>query len=356
MNETMRREIVGQPDLLTRLLPALRAAVEGLTLSTGRIFSGGCGDSAFAAGAAAGLFAAAGIDYRPASAMDLAFHAPLAPGDLVVLMSISGGTRRTVQAARRSRAAGARTLAVTCNAESPLARTCDQCLILPFTPLSRRTPHTADYLATLLALAVLAERCGGRRNDALDRLPDVLAEVVDRTGAGAAALVRAAPSAAGVAKLFILGQGPNLATAHYIAAKFHEAGGLAGLAGETENFVHGMNFMVEPQDVVCVIGGDGPGAFRAAELLPGLTGLCRQVVAIGGDGEPLDDVITLAWPSLRSSLSVFPAAVIGQVLCLAWATAFRLDVEAPRAGRPGGDLHMNVQRAWMTQTPDGSTP
>lgn len=352
MNETMRREIVGQPDLLTRLLPALRAAVEGLTLSTGRIFAGGCGDSAFAAGAAAGLFAAAGIDYRPASAMDLAFHASLAPGDLVVLMSISGGTRRTVQAARCSRAAGARTLAVTCDAESALARGCDQCLILPFTPLSRRTPHTADYLATLLALAVLAERCSGRRNDALDRLPDVLAEVIDRTGAGAAALVRAAD---GAAKLFILGQGSNLATAHYIAAKLHEAGGLTGLAGETENFVHGMNFMVEPQDVVCVIGGDGPGAFRAAELLPGLTRLCRQVVAIGGDGKPLDDVIILAWPSLCSALSVFPAAVIGQLLCLAWATALRLDVEAPRAARPGGDLHMNVQRDWMTQTPDGST-
>lgn len=350
MNETMRREIVGQPDLLTRLLPALRAAVQELTLGTGRIFAGGCGDSAFAAGAATGLFGAAGIDFRPASAMELAFHASLTQGDLAVLMSISGGTRRTVQAAQRSRALGARTLAVTCDADSALARACDQCLVLPFTPLSRRTPHTADYLATLLALAVLAERCCGRRNEALDRLPDILANVIERSGAAAAGL---AGTGDGAAKLFVLGQGPNLANAHYIAAKFHEAGGLTALAGETENFVHGMNFMVEPCDTVCVIGGDGPGAFRAAELLPGLIRLCRHVVAIGGDADVPAGAAALRWPQLPPALSVFPAAVIGQCLCLAWATTRGLDVEAPRAGRPGGDLHMDVQRTWMTRTADG---
>ncbi len=70
----MRREIFGQPALLATLLPALRQAAGALELSARRVLAGGCGDGAFAAGAAAGMFARSGIDYRSASAQELAFH------------------------------------------------------------------------------------------------------------------------------------------------------------------------------------------------------------------------------------------------------------------------------------------
>lgn len=331
------------------LLPALRQAANGLDLSAHRIWAGGCGDSAFAAGAATGMFAASGIDYRPATAQELAFHTSLGSEDLVVLMSISGGTRRTVQAARRARAAGTRTLAVTCNPDSALAEACHLTLVLPFQPLSRRTPHTAEYLATLLALAVLAETRGGQRDDGLDRLPDVIGEVIAATDAPAAELVGSLGVAA---KIFVLGQGANLATAHYIAAKFHESGGLTALAGETENFVHGMNFMIEPEDLVCVIGDDGPGAFRAAELLPGLAQLCRHVAAIGAVGDVSADATRLGGVSVPPALTVFPAAVVGQLLCLAVVEKIRLAVEEPRAGRPRAALHAKIQHTWITRTDD----
>ena len=346
MSATFRREIFGQPALLTELLPALRATVDGLARPAGRVFAGGCGDGFFAAGAAAGLFAQGRIDYRPASAHDLAFHVPLGPGDTVVLASVSGGTRRTVQAARRARDLGARTIAVTCDGGSPLATSCDDRLVLPFQPLDRRLPHTADYLATLLALAVLAEAAAGRPDADLDNLPAVLAQVLQESADAALAAGGALDPSA---KLFVLGQGANQATAQYIAAKFHESGGLTALWNETENFVHGMNFMVDPEDLVVVIGGDGPGAFRAEELLVGLKRLCQHVVAIGVDPATAP-VGSIGLPPMQPSLNVFAAAVIGQLLCLGLVEAKGMAVDQPRAGRVAALTHAEVQRAWMTQT------
>ena len=350
----MRQEIFGQPQLLAECLPRLRDAVGRLDLGAGRVFAGGCGDGLFAAGAGAGLFAESAVDYRAMSALELGWHCRLGVDDLVLLLSISGGTRRTVEAAYRARAAGARTLAITCGVNSELAQACDDILLLPFTPLSRRTPHTADYLVSLLALAVLAESVNARMDSELDGLPTLLQRVIEQQRTPTMTL------AAGLKlehRIFILGQGANLATAQYIAAKFHESGGLCALWNETENFVHGMNFMPEADDLICVIGDDGPGSFRAMELIPGLTRLCRRVALIGTataqneiPGATDSVLLHLATPMLRPALTVFANAVIGQLLCLGLIEAYDLPVELPRAGRSGGAMQAEVQYEWMMQT------
>ncbi len=347
MSETMRLEIRRQPALVSEILPLLREAVKGLDLRGSRMVAAGCGDGFFAAGAGSAFFASAGMEYLPATAHDLAFHITVRESDLVVLLSISGSTRRTVQAAWMARSKGANTLAITCNRKSRLAAECAQVLELPFQPLSRKTPHTADYVATLVALAVLAERCRGQPDESLDRLPDVIEGTLATSEKIASVSARSLDPST---KLFFLGQGSNLYTAQYIAAKFHESGGLVALAFETENFVHGANFMVEPTDLVCVIGDGSPGAFRALELMPGLTRLCDHVLLIGNDDIPCGNLVKLTYPAVPSTATVFPSAVAGQVLCYAIAEAFGLAVEEPRAGRERGSLHAEVQHAWMTQT------
>ena len=266
-----------------------------------------------------------------------------------MLASISGSTRRTVQAARKARSVGADTLALTCNPDSVLAIACEKTLVLPFQPLSRRTPHTADYLATLVALAVLAEHLRQQRDETLDILPVIIRGTLASAEALAANLVRSFNPGG---KLFVLGQGSNLYTARYIAAKFHESGGLVALAAETEDFVHGVNFMAERDDLFCVIGGDGPGAFRALELVPGLTRLCDRVALVGNTPNTAAAVVQLEYPAVRPAMTVFPSAVAGQILCLAVAEALGLAVEMPRAGRAAGALHSEVQRGWMTCTSD----
>ena len=348
MSETMRREILGQPELLADIVPGLRRRAADLPLpSEACVWAGGCGDSAFAAAAMAGWFRSCGVPYRPATAHDLAFHSPVGRGDVVILMSISGGTRRTVQAARRVKDKGASAVAITCNPDSTLAHACEHVLPLGFQPLSRRTPHTADYLATLLALAVLGETWGERRADRLNGVPAAVEETI-ATAKDAAMAFGADLHENG--KLFVIGQGANRATADYIAAKYHESGGLTALSAETENFVHGMNFTVEPDDSVLILGGDGDGAFRADELASSMGRLCRSVALARADGAAATQSTLLTGATIEPTLSPFVLATIGQLVCLGTITARGLPVEETRAGRGDAATHGDVQSNWMSAT------
>jgi len=342
----MRREILGQPELLAGILPGLRRHAADLPPPHGAtVWAAGCGDSAFAAAAMAGWFRSCDVSYRSATAHDLAFHSSVGPDDVVMLMSISGGTRRTVQAAGHVQDMGASTVAITCNPDSALARACDHVLPLGFQPLSRRTPHTADYLATLLALAVLGETWGGRPADQLNSVSGAVEETI-ATAKGAAMAFGADQHEAG--KLFMIGQGGNRATADYIAAKYHESGGLPALSAETENFVHGMNFMVEPDDSVLILGGDGDGAFRADELASSMGRLCRSVALARADGDTAAQSTLLTGATIEPTLSPFVLATIGQLVCLGTITARGLPVEETRAGRGDAATHGDVQSNWMS--------
>lgn len=332
----MAEEIGAQPAVLRAALPTLRAALADLEPAAGRVFAGGCGDSLFAAGAIAGGFTAGGLDYRSCSAMQLACYEALRPGDRCILLSVSGGTRRTVEAAVRARAQGCGVLAVTVNPESALARAADRVLVLPYQPLSRTTPHSLDYSVSLLALAAIAERLAGRTDAALDRA----ALVAERAVKGQAAAIlqhgRPAPT------WYFLGAGPGLATAAYAAAKWHEAGGQRAMALELENAVHGANFMLEPGDCVLLLATDAQALAQSQRLRDGLRRLGCRVCLIGPAAASADLVLeSEGW------LAELEAAMLVQRLCLAVVEAAGLDLAAPRAGRPAGDLHLEVQREWM---------
>ena len=134
----MRRELEQQPGLLVEIAAALDASAEALRpRAGGRVWAGGCGDSLFAAEALAPHFRAAGYGYRAASAAEMLWDGEIAEGDTVIAISISGSTRRTVEALGKARQTGARTVAVTINPDSALAEIADETLRLPYTPVSR---------------------------------------------------------------------------------------------------------------------------------------------------------------------------------------------------------------------------
>jgi len=332
----MAEEIRVQPAVLRAALPKLRAALADLEPPAGRVFAGGCGDSLFAAGAMAGAFAAGGLDYRSCSAMQLACYEVLRPGDLCILLSVSGGTRRTVEAAVRARAQGCRVLAVTVKPESALAQSADRVLVLPYQPLSRTTPHSLDYSVSLLALAAIAERLAGCPDEALDRVPQVAEPAVEAQSAAIAQHGLPAPT------WYFLGAGPGLATAAYAAAKWHEAGGQRAMALELENAVHGANFMVAPGDCIVLFATDPHARAQSLRLLEGLRRLGCRVCLIGPAEAGADLVL-----ASEGWLAELEAAILVQRLCLAVVEAAGLDLAAPRAGRPAGDLHLEVQREWM---------
>ena len=335
MNETMEREIHAQATVLPEMLPKLIAAAAALPIPTGRIFAGGCGDSAFAPAALIGMFDS--LDLRATTAMELAHFTRLRPGDTVLLSSISGNTRRTVEAAEMARRTGAQVIAVTCGSDSRLPAAADATILLPFTPISRKTPHTLDYTATLLALAVLA--LSWRKDDpkalhpALDALPMLLdagRNFADQTLAGMTE----------DAKIFLIGAGPDLATASYGAAKFHEAGGRTAIAAETENFIHGANFMVEPADTLIAVATNPESLRRGTQVADALRPLAATARLLTPPKHDLEGPTGNFADLLAATLSL-------QLLCWQFACRSGSDVEAPRAGRPRADRHMSAQSELM---------
>jgi fructoselysine-6-P-deglycase FrlB-like protein len=134
----------------------------------------------------------------------------------------------------------------------------------------------------------------------------------------------------------------------YAAAKFHEAGGLVALHEETENFVHGMNYLVEPGDVVSLIAPTDSSTFRAKELVKGLTDL--NAVVVGISDIDLGASFHLPLPKSAPLLTPFLESLGSQVLCHTVAHHLSLSLEENRAGRDNGQMCKHVQAKWMQET------
>ncbi|MCK0168189.1 SIS domain-containing protein [Jannaschia sp. S6380] len=318
----MQRELDAQPELLPAIAARLTGAVRDLRPAPGTtVWSGGCGDSLFAARAVARLWRGQGLDLRPASAAEMLWDAPITARDLVVGISISGSTRRTVDAVQAAARTGARTLAVTMKSDSALAQVADAVLPLDYEPISRAIPHGLDYHVTVLALAALA---GDLDADAIGTI------IAARTSAHLDTARAVAAGLPDAPRFVFLGCGAALGSAEYGAAKMHEAGGLPAWAFEGENVAHGAQFMLRPGDHVMLCGDGGPGDARTLALRHGLERLGVTVGAAGfDDGHPL--------------LAALDAGLACQALCLAVAERLDLDVTDPGRGTAAAE----VQRDWF---------
>lgn len=345
INETMKWEIHLQPEIIKMALPQLREQLQGMNLTPARVLAGGCGDSYFAALASRGTFATRGMPFVAATAQELTSYTTFGGHDLVALTSISGNTKRTVEAAHVSHKNGSKTLGITCNADSSLAEACDATLVLPYSPISRRTPHTLDYSVNLLALACLAERLSGETISSLADLPRLLSATINTIRGATRHLAQGVREDT---KFFFLGAGPQRGTAMYGAAKFHEAGGLTAFHEETENFVHGMNFMLEPKDVVMLLAPTDSASWRANELVPGLEELSVKVAGVSDTDLGTERPMLL--PKASADLLPFLSCLAPQLFCLEVAEELKLRLEDDRAGRDGGAVHLAVQGRWMKNT------
>jgi len=339
MNSTMQREIEAQGVLLEEIQPAIGRCADAIGAGSGRVFVGGCGDSAYAPRALSAVFDALGQPFIARTSMELAAFTAFRPDDTIILSSISGGTKRTVEAAEIVRRAGARVIAITCNADSALAETADETIPLPYLPLSRKTPHTLDYSVTLLALVELARSFAGQPQAGAQPVLAHLGEALNAAREAANPVVRGYNPDG---KIFVLGAGPDLGTAEYGAAKFQEAGGLVAMAAETENFAHGTNFMLEAGDTVIALGGTAAGLLRAQQIVEALDCMAFNRHVFPGRTRLHND-----WQT--ALLAVFEQTFFLQYVCLGISDRLSLRLEEPRAGRRGGLLHQTMQQRMMAR-------
>lgn len=319
--EPMRDQIRSQPAVLRALLERREEIADKIAAASGgtarglrQIWAVGHGDSYFAPLAAADAFRQwTAVPYASMLAAEMAAYPPpgLGDGALVVVLSMSGGVGKSIAAARMARERQARVLAVTNTHGSALAEVAHETILLDITESSAFLSGTVTYTASVLVLLMIAA-LGGVPTAQAPSAIDVLATGIDgvATALASEAIVREWTATLAAAPVwYILGMGPQQATARYGAAKLVEVADMVAIPNETEEFFHEHHWVVRPGDPVVILAHDVPSRQRAAGAMAHLLEL-QIPTALIGDAEAVPSgIVRVRLPSVESCVSPLPAAV-----------------------------------------------
>ena len=284
----------------------------------------GCGDSLFSAMAAAFSFLRFSRRLTvPSHALQYSrgLYRASDAQTLVVALSYSGETRRTLEAATAARSRGAQVLALTVDRTGSIAQLAEH-VIPNASPREqeRSNCRTGSYQAAYLALVLLAAHVaraeGMTDEDGVDRLRTEVESLagsietqMDRAqeqGRTAAEWLRTADS------IYFLGGGEAHAAALYGAAKLYETSSLPAVPQETEQFAHCEIFSLESDSVAIVIALRGPFYERAVEVADGIRKIGARVIGVSNDpafaahADLMLDVDTEGSDDLAMSAAVVP--------------------------------------------------
>ena len=212
-------------------------------------------------------------------------------GMLVLAFSQSGQSPDLVEPTRTFTAAGARTLALVNQVDSPLAR--EASLVLPLHAGEERSvAATKTFIAQLVAGAriVSAWEGDGSFEAALRCLPEALARAATLDwSAGVEAFT-------GAGRLYVLGRGPGLALASEVALKLKETCGILAEAFSGAEVRHGPLALVSEGFPVLILATRGPGQQGLLELARDFRSRGAKVVLAAPAGTPGADVELMPAP------------------------------------------------------------
>ncbi len=270
-----RIEITAQPAVIRDTLAkervnVSRAAKDLATASLRRVVMTGCGDSLAVMIAARLLFERVlGLPCEPVQALDFAYYTKdtVGPETLVIALSSSGTTTRTVEATLVARALGARTLALSNTPGSALMQQSDHGLLVRAERKGWPTQASTAALALLLQFALDLGTSLGRApkliaelQTALDTIPDQIATVIAAHEPSIEALAQH-DAQRGI--YLFAGGGPAYACALFGAAKVKECSPDHAFAIPLEEFHHYNS--QKPGDPLFVIAPAGPSVARARD-------------------------------------------------------------------------------------------
>ncbi|MGX1505951.1 UNVERIFIED_CONTAM: glucosamine--fructose-6-phosphate aminotransferase (isomerizing) [Streptomyces graminofaciens] len=173
---------------------------------------------------------------------------------LVITISQSGGSPDLVASTKAAREAGAVTLAVTNNPDSPLAAVSEFSIDIIAGP-EKALPATKTYTASLMALHLLVEGLRGGEVPAAGLVPDLAGRILGRQDE-----VRALASRYRFAeRMVITSRGYGYPTAKEAALKLMETSYIPALAYSGADLLHGPLAMVDNVSPVIAVVPDGKG-------------------------------------------------------------------------------------------------
>ena len=156
----------------------------------------------------------------------------------VVALSQSGRTPDVIEYVERARRRGAVTIAITNEAESALALAADAVLPLGV-GVERAVAATKTYSAQLAAMALLAAASAGRLEEVAAGIRTTADLLESLLPVLEARLSEIAVSLAFVGRMFVIGRGPEYATAREISLKLLETCRIAAEPLTATDLVHG---------------------------------------------------------------------------------------------------------------------
>ena len=331
------REIHEQPAALARLLEhgwgAVEAAAERIRAFAPTwviIAARGTSDNAaryaqYLLGAHNGL----GVALALPSLLSLYGQTPDLSRALTIGISQSGQSPDIVGVLREARRQGGATLAITNDADSPLAQLAEDVIDL-MAGEERAVAATKTYTTQLLAIAMLSTALepNADRRAALAKIP---ASVQD-----ALSLAPRADSAARacrtVDRFVVAGRGFNYATAFEIALKIKETSYVHAEPFSPADLLHGPIAMVGEGFPVLLVAPSGCTADNVAELYEPLEACGARTITLS-DRDDLTERADLALPlpsDVPEWLSPLVAVVPGQLFAHALAEAKGFDPDRPR--------------------------
>lgn len=336
-DSVLLREIREQPAALARLLEhrAEYASVARILRARGvdlvRLVGHGSSDNAASYGVYAFGLLPAWTALRDSISLAVYYEAETDfRGSCVIALSQSGQTPDVVAYVERARAGGAFTVAVTNEAGSPLAEAAD--VVLPLAAGSEQAiAATKTYTAQVAALALLAgytAEFGQRIADGIEQVTELISELLPGLERR---LSEVAVALAFVGRMFVIGRGPEFATAREISLKLLETCRVAAAPLTATDLAHGPVAALDGLFPVWTIASDDP-------LLPTVREAAARARAAGatlfvsGTGAAMipdgDYYVPVPKPGL-SLLTPLLSVVPGQVLSWALARAKGLDPDQP---------------------------
>ncbi|CAL9556375.1 SIS domain-containing protein [Streptomyces albus] len=250
---------------------------------------------------------------------------------LVITISQSGGSPDLVASTKAAREAGAITLAVTNNADSPLAQVSEHHIDVLAGP-EKALPATKTYTAELLALYLFVEGLRGAGEEAArsaGNLPGLAEAVLSRKSE-----VKALAARYRFAERMVLtSRGYGYPTAKEAALKLMETSYIPALSYSGADLLHGPLAMVDNISPVIAVVADGKGGEALQPVLERLRDRGADLVVIGRQDEVDRASAGFALPTdgLAEELQPIVQILPLQMLAYEVTMARGQDPDAPRS-------------------------
>jgi glutamine---fructose-6-phosphate transaminase (isomerizing) len=340
----MRAEIEEQPAALRATLDSLLprvAEVAALAASTKQVLfiARGTSDNAAVYGSYLTQVRGGRLATLASPSVATTYRARLdLSGVLAVALSQSGRTEEIVQTMDWAADCGARTLAITNGADSPLAAQADVALVTE-AGVERAVPATKTFTTQLAALAVLGIALNADEEGAttgqppidaaeLSRVPDE----IERLLASPADLEPLIEGLAAVEGAVVSGRGYAYSAALELALKLKEACYLHAMGLSFADLLHGPIAVVDQRTPAVVMAADsGPALEGAVALAQRVMQSGAPAYGIGGGAAlAAECAYAVPGPQLPEWLAPIGLIIAGQLLTEALARRLDLDPDHPR--------------------------